>query len=195
MKYKKTSISVLLRSDRTVFSFQDICLLWGITDTRAAIAAVNYYVRTGDLFRIRRGVYAKDRNYDRQELASRIYTPAYVSFETVLVGSGINFQHYGQIFIASYLSREIDVDGQVYVYHRIKDSVLIEPSGIVVASGRSIATPERAVLDTVYLNKDYHFDNLSSLDWDQVFRLLPLYDNKRMAQKVNEYYSNYQASK
>jgi len=195
MKYEKKPVSSLLRSDRTVFSFQDICLLWGTTDADAAIAAVNYYVRKGELVRLRRGIYAKDGNYDRRELASRICTPSYVSFETVLVSHGINFQYYGQIFVASYLSREIIVNGQVYIYRRIKDSVLIEPAGIITQRGSSTATPERAFLAMIYLNKEYHFDNLSPLDWDRVFELLPLYDNQRMARTVNTYYSDHQASK
>jgi hypothetical protein len=38
-----------------------------------------------------RGIYAKDKDYDKVELAGRIFTPGYVSFETVLVRSGINF--------------------------------------------------------------------------------------------------------
>lgn len=195
MKYVKKPISLLLRSERTVFSFQDICLLWGTTNATAAISAVNYYVRTGDLVRLRRGIYAKGRDYDHQELASRIYTPSYVSFETVLVASGINFQYYGQIFVASYLSREIEVDGQVYVYRRIKQNILAEPMGLLTQYGSSIATPERAFLDTVYLNKNYHFDNLSPLDWELVFRLLPLYSNQSMRARVQRYYAYYQESK
>jgi len=39
----------------------------------------------------RRGIYAKDKNYDRLELANRIYTPSYISLETVLSREGIVF--------------------------------------------------------------------------------------------------------
>ena len=55
----------------------------------------------------------------------------------------------------------------------------------------SIASKERAFLDVVYLNKDYYFDNLSPLNWDMVFLILPLYENKRMVKKVGEYYKNF----
>jgi hypothetical protein len=195
MNYQKKPLSVILRSPWTVFTFQDICLLWGTTDAKAAIEMVNYYVRTGGLYRIRRGVYAKDANYDALELASRIFTPAYVSFETVLVRSGINFQHYGQIFVASYLTREITVDKRTYRFRKIKESVLIEPAGIDRDNGRSMATPERAFLDTIYIQKDYHFDNLGGLDWDKVFQLLPMYRNQRMVAKVDEFYSHHQSMK
>jgi len=165
-------------------------MMWRNTDKKAVIAGINYYVSTGQLYRIRRGIYAKDKNYDRTELACRIYTPAYVSFETVLTRAGINFQYYGQIFIASYLAREIVVDGQAYQYRKIKNTLLTDSAGVLNKDGIAIATSERAFLDTLYLNKDYHFDNLAPLNWEKVFEILPLYDNKRMTRKVQEFFAD-----
>lgn len=188
MEYVKKPISAILRSSRTVFTFKDISLMWRNTDKKAVIAGINYYVSTSQLHRIRRGIYAKDKNYDKTELACRICTPAYVSFETVLTRAGINFQYYGQIFIASYLAREIVIDDQVYQYRKIKNTLLTDPAGVLNKDGIAIATMERAFLDTLYLNKDYHFDNLAPLNWDKVFEILPLYDNKRMTRKVQEFF-------
>ncbi len=175
-----------MRSKKTVFSFKDIALLWGETNANAARVRINYYVRNNKLHRINRGLYAKDKNYDRLELATRIFTPSYVSFETVLSRHGINFQYYDQIFAASYLTRKIVYDGQAFLFRKIKDTVLFNQDGIEIKNGRSIATKERAFLDTLYLHTDYHFDNLSPLDWRKVFDLLPMYGNKRMAGKVKE---------
>jgi hypothetical protein len=189
MEYVKKPISAILRSSRTVFTFKDISLMWRNTDKKAVIAGINYYVSTGQLYRIRRGIYAKDKNYDKTELACRIYTPAYVSFETMLTRAGINFQYYGQIFIASYLSREIVVNGQVYQYRKIKNNLLTDPAGVLNKDGIAIATTARAFLDTLYLNMDYHFDNLASLNWDKIFEMLPLYDNKRMTRKAQEFFA------
>jgi predicted transcriptional regulator of viral defense system len=53
------------------------------------------------------------------EIATKIYKPSYISFETVLSQSGVIFQYYSQIFVASYLTREIEVDGQKYFYRKI----------------------------------------------------------------------------
>lgn len=186
MKYVKKPISDILRSPKTVFTFKDVVLIWGETDTRAAIAAINYYVKTKQLVRIRRGIYAKNNNYNKIELATRMYTPSYVSFETVLVQSGINFQYYSQIFVASYMTRSITVDNQIFSYKKIKGTILINPLGIENNHETSIATPERAFLDTLYIHTDYHFDHLDSLDWDKVFEILPIYQNKRMEKKVKE---------
>lgn len=195
MKYEKKSISEILRSAKTVFTFKDILLIWKDNNRKAAIAGVNYYVKTGELHRIRRGIYAKDKNYNRLELATRIFTPSYVSFETVLTQAGINFQFYKKITVASYQTREITIDGQVYSYKKIKDFVLTNPIGVENKNETSIAGPERAFLDTVYIHKDYHFDNLSSLDWDKVFEILPIYKNKRTVKKVNELFKHYKSAK
>jgi hypothetical protein len=191
----KKPISAILKSKKTVFTFKDISLLWGLTDRKSAVAGIHYYVSTGDLYRIRRGIYAKDKDYDKVELASRIYTPAYVSFETVLARAGMIFQYYSQIFVASYLTRELIIDGQTYVYRKIKDTVLTDAAEVLNQDGTAVATKERAFLDTIYINTDYHFDNLGVLNWDRVLDILPLYNNKRMAKKVREHYDDFKAGK
>lgn len=188
---KGTYISTILRSQKTVFSFKDIILLWGESNLNAARVRVNYYVKTGELIRLRRGLYAKDKNYNKLELATKIFTPAYVSFETVLAQEGVTFQYYSQIFVASYLAREIEIDGQIYVFKKIKDLVLSNSIGIENKNEQSVASKERAFLDTIYINKDYHFDNVASFDWEKVFEILPIYGNQRMAKKVREFYADF----
>ncbi|MAF20912.1 MAG: hypothetical protein CMI55_04585 [Parcubacteria group bacterium] len=185
---KKADILNILRSNKTVFSFKDILLASQDKNPTLLNRRLNYYVKEGELHSIRKGIYAKDKNYNKSELATKIYTPSYISFETVLGRAGVIFQHYGQIFAASYLTREITADGQTYAYKKIKDSVLTNNAGIEHKENYSIATPERAFLDIIYLNKDYHFDNLSGLDWNKVFEILSIYSNKRMAKEVKSYH-------
>src|SRR3989344_3835759 len=84
-------LEVLLRSSKTVFSTKDVALLWSEEKESTVSARLNKYVKTGKLIRVRRGIYAKDNNYDRFELATRIYVPSYISFETVLTRGGVNF--------------------------------------------------------------------------------------------------------
>ena len=186
-------ISILLKSNKTIFSTKDIALLWGDSGTNAARVRINYYLKKGELYHLRRGLYAKDKNYNKHELASRIFTPSYVSFETVLAMAGITFQFYNRIFAVSYLTREIICDGQIYSYKKIKDLTLTNNAGIENKEGFSIATKERAFLDTIYINKDYHFDNLAPLDWDKVFDLLPIYKNHRMEKKVKIFYEHFKS--
>lgn len=188
-------LDILLRSSKTVFSTKDVALLWGEKSEAAARVRLSYYVRAGKLIRIHRGLYAKDKNYDKFELATRIYTPSYISFETVLTRAGINFQYYSNIFVASYVAREIKIDDQKFTFVRMKSYVLSNTDGIDHKAGYAIATKERAFLDRIYVSRDYHFDNLDSLDWDVVFRILPIYNNKRMTKKVNAYFKYYKNTK
>ncbi len=184
-------IEILLRSAKTIFSTKDIALLWGEEGKASVRVRLSNYVKKGKLIRVRRGIYAKDKNYDRFELATRIYTPSYVSFETVLTRAGINFQYYGNIFVASYVTREIEADGQKIYFLRMKDYVLSNTIGIEHTNDVYIATKERAFLDRIYISKDYHFDHLDVLDWDKVFEILPIYRNKRMNKKVQEYFKRH----
>ena len=187
-------LEVLLRSPKTVFSINDVTLLWGEERKRIVAVRLNKYAKAGKLIRLRRGVYAKDENYDRLELATRIYTPSYISFETVLTRAGINFQKYESIFVASYVTREIEVDKQNISYIRMKDYVLSNTIGVEQNGNVAMASKERAFLDRIYISKDYHFDNLDGLDWDKVFEILPIYNNKRMEKKVNVYFKEYKKS-
>lgn len=183
-------LEVLLRSPNTVFSTKEVALLWREADASAVSDRLKSYVIAGKLVRVRRGLYAKDKNYNREELAIRIYTPAYVSFETVLARAGVVFQYYGNIFVATYISREIIADGQKVSLVRIKDFVLSNTAGISHQDGVSVASTERAFLDRLYVSKEYHFDNLYALDWDKVFELLPIYRNKRLEEKVRKYHKS-----
>lgn len=184
-------LGVLLRSAQTVFSTKDVALLWGEEKERMVAIRLNKYVRVGKLIRIRRGIYAKDKNYNRFELATRIYTPSYISFETVLTRTGINFQFYSNIFAASYVTRDIQAGDQKISFIRMKDYVLSNTAGIEHPNGIATATKERAFLDRIYISKDYHFDSLNALDWEKVFAILPIYNNKRMEKKVKQYFEHY----
>jgi hypothetical protein len=181
-------LDILLRSQRTVFSTKDAALLWGGGAESTISARLNSYVKTGKLIPVRRGFYAKEKDYNRFELATRIYTPSYISFETVLTQEGINFQYYGNIFVASYVNRDIKVDGQKITFVRMKDYVLRNTAGIEHIDGIAKATKERAFLDRLYVSKDYYFDNVHGIDWEKVSALAPIYHNKRLVKNIKKYY-------
>lgn len=189
VKMKKSFLSTLLRLNKSVFSFNELILLYGQSmSIKALVSKLSYYVKKGELYHIRRGLYAKNSNYDRLELATKILIPSYISFETVLLKAGIIFQYYSQIFVASYESKQLMVDGQQYIFRRIKDPILTASVGIDNKENYSIASPERAFLDILYLHKDYYFDNLLPLHWDKVYEILPIYNKKRVHKLVDYYY-------
>lgn len=181
----------ILRSDKTVFSVKDIALLWREVEPKKISLRLNKYIKSGKLIRLRRGFYAKDKNYNHLELANKIYTPSYISFETILSRSGLNFQKYESIFVASYISREIKVKEQKISFIRLNPIILTNIEGIEIKKNLAVASKERAFLDRIYVSKDYHFDNLSGLNWDKVFQLLPIYSNLKMIKRVNNYFKYY----
>jgi predicted transcriptional regulator of viral defense system len=185
---KETGLSKILRCKSTVFNFKDISLLWAETDRNLIKRRINYYVKTGKLYSIRKGLYAKDKNYNKFELATKIYIPSYISFETVLAQTGVIFQFYPQIFVASYLTREIEIEGQKYSFRKVKDIILTNHTGLEFKETYWIASPERAFLDLLYLNKNYHFDNLDPLNKEKIFEILPIYKNKALEKRVKEIY-------
>jgi len=188
-------LEVLLRSTKSVFTTKDVALLWNESNSSVIADRLKSYVNNGKLVRVRRGIYSKDEKYDKYEFAIKIFRPSYISFETVLGASGMTFQYYGNIFVASYLKREIKCDGQTYSFVKIKDTILNNPKGIDQTGEYAIASKERAFLDTIYRSKKYYVDNLSPLDWDKVFEILPIYNNKKMEKTVEKYYENYKANK
>ena len=185
---EKDYLMDLMRSKNTIFTTKDVSLLWGESDVDFVRKKLYRYIKAGKLYSVRKGIYAKDKNYEKYELATKVFTPSYVSFETVLTRAGVVFQFYGQVFAASYLTREFTIDDQIYVLKKVKDPILTNQTGIDVRENYFIASPERAFLDVVYLNKEYHFDNLSNINWDKVNEILPIYGgNKRMEVKVKKY--------
>ena len=188
-------LDILLRSQKTVFSTKDVALLWGAEDSDTVSVRLNYYVKHGKLIRLHRGLYAKDKNYNRRELANKLYTPSYISFETVLLQEGLTFQWYDTVFLAGRVSRELEVDGQKYEFNKLKDDVLTNTLGIVKKDNYYIATKERAFLDRIYLNGKYHFDNLDGLNWDKCFEIVKIYNQKSMIKKLQSYYDDYKDEK
>jgi hypothetical protein len=148
-------------------------------------ARINYYVKTGKLLSLRKGIYAK-KGYNPLELAVKVYTPSYISLETVLEGEGVIFQKYETIFAVSYLSRAIKVGNRQFRYRRIREDILINKEGVELKEGYAVATKERAFLDVLYLYKDYYFDNLDVLDKDVIREMVKIYRSNSLKEKVKD---------
>lgn len=187
----KSLLKEILHSKKTVFSFKDLVILSGSSDVKNLKSKVHYYVKKGDLHHIRRGIYAKSKDYNHLEVATKIFIPSYISFETVFRDAGMIFQFYTSIFVATYRSETVDCDGQRYIFRTIKSTILTNNTGVINKELYSIASPERAFLDMLYIRSDYHFDSLSPLDWEKVYDLLPIYENKRMERVVKEHHKRY----
>lgn len=175
---------------QTVFTLQEISLLFPNIPYTNLKKRMSYSATSGAMKKLRRGVYAKER-YDVLELANKLYTPSYISLETVLQKAGVTFQYYERIFAVSYLSRTIETDGHTFEFHKIRGDILTNKQGIDTEGFVNIASPERAFLDAIFLHQDYPFDNLSTLQWDTVSSLQHIYKNNALVKRVNAYYKDY----
>ncbi len=174
----------LYKDKASVFTMQGIAMAYGMGIDRDTVKnRMIGYVRKGEILNLRKGIYAKP-DYDEKELACLLYTPSYLSLEYVLQRAGIVFQYSEEITSVGNLSRSIEIDGKVYRYRKIKGEILVNTSGIIREGNVNIASPERAFLDTLYLDSNYYFDNPSSLDKEKVLSLLPIYDSKTIEQRV-----------
>lgn len=181
----------LYKKPQTVFTLQEIALLFPKIPYENLKKRMSYLSTTQAIKKLTRGVYAKDQ-FNVLELANKLYTPSYVSLETVLQKAGVTFQYYESIFAVSYLSRTMEVGGQTIQYRRMNKEILLNKRGIEEHEHVVIASPERAFLDAVYLYKQYHFDNLSALHWDHITELQDLYGSRTLLTRVSEFYRVYQ---
>ncbi len=176
----------LYQRDQTVFSISEVALISGGLKRENLKARMNYYAGKGFLKNVRKGIYTKP-DYNPMELATKIYTPSYISLETVLEKDGVIFQDYKTIFLVSYLTRRIEVDGQEFEYRRIKEEILLNDGGIIEEGNYAKASAERAFLDCLYLYKNYDFDNIDVLDKKKVLAFLPIYRSKKLGQKLKKF--------
>ncbi len=184
-------IAKLYQSSKTILSNKDLALIWQENNKEGLYAKTAYYVKQKALIRLTRGVFAKNKDYNLKELATSIYTPSYISFETVLREAGVIFQHYDTIFVVSKWPKTMTIDTCTITFRKLKDAVLFNPTGIIGKDNYSIATPERAFLDMIYLFPNYYFDNLKSIDWNKCDELVRIYNNKELIKRLAKYRKNY----
>lgn len=187
---EKDLILAIYRENRTVFRLNDIAMLIGVSDFQSLNKKLNYYVRTGKLNNPRKGIYSKP-GYDPEEMACTVFTPSYISLQYVLQKAGIVFQYDSRITSVCYLSRIIEIESREFIYRKIKGSSLVNTAGILRQNNHiNIASPERAFLDFLYLEKEFHFDNLNPLNKKVVNKLLPLYQSKALIKAVKKLLKN-----
>ncbi len=179
-------IFTIYRDTRTVFRFKDIAMLLGETNFQPLNRKLNYYVKTGKLRNPGKGIYTKT-DYNKEEMACRVYTPSYISLEYVLQKAGMVFQYDSRITLVSYLSRNVEIDNHPYTYRRIKGEIMINPAGILRNDNHvNIAIPERAFLDMLYLDRNFYFDNINPLNKELVYKILPFYYSDALIKRVNK---------
>lgn len=174
----------------TVFTVDEISQFFPGATNKQLKDRLYYFTKAGKLKRLRQGVYAK-LQYNPLELANKLYKPSYISLETVLLKAGVVFQYYETVFLASYLTKSVEVGDMRFQYRRLRGDILTNPAGVEFKEGYFIASTERAFLDAVFIYKNYYFDNLGAIDWEKALELKKIYDSKVFEARVEEYYKWY----
>ncbi|MCK9302652.1 MAG: hypothetical protein PHU62_09905 [Bacteroidales bacterium] len=183
---KEDLLIALFNSSRRVFTMADLALLSDETNYQSLSNRIHKIVKTGKLQSPRKGIYTKT-DYQPEELACRLYTPSYISLEYVLQRAGVVFQYDTTITAVSYVSRNLTIDNYNISYRKIKNEWLATLDGIIITDdGLSIATPERAFLDLLYLNGDTYFDNLNKLDKTLISNLLTAFRSKKLTERATK---------
>ena len=167
------------------FTYQDIAKILSISEDSARVLC-SRYVKQKYLIRLKRNFYILKERWDniapnqRLELANILQVPSYISLMTAL-----SFYEYTtqvqQKFIESislYRTFTKDIEGVVFNYSRIKRDYYF---GFSKKNSIFIASPEKAFIDSLYLNYlgKYNLD-LSSLNLEKI--------DKKSCEKILERY-------
>ncbi len=142
-------LKILMESGRSIFTPLDMRILWGMNALSAKMSAIRM-MKNRLLIRLANGYYALNDRYSPYELANRMVSPSYVSFQASLFHSGINFQARREIGSVATRDCQKKVGGVLYTYVAMKKSLFFNREGVVTREGVSIALPERAILDSFY---------------------------------------------
>lgn len=164
-------INELIKLDRKLLHSNDLAILWGITNKNTLYTTIKRYVKKGILIPIFKGFYSTVpvAQLDPLELGQAIiHNKTYLTTESVLAQQGIITQATFMYTFVSNVSKKAIVGNMTFLYRKLKDIYLNNPTGIEVKNGISVASTERAVADMLYFNPKYHFDFTESIDWEKV---------------------------
>ena len=137
------------------FGYEEISRALGISPQSSKVSA-NRYVKQGLLTRIKRNIYVLKEKWNRLEgdeqfvLANLIQCPSYISLMTALNYYGITTQ-LQRDFIESVVlkkTKEIEIENAIFNYTKISPNLYF---GFKKEKDFFIATPEKALLDALYL--------------------------------------------
>jgi len=174
MMYRSSNIQrlkILLNQDRRLFTTSDLSLLWSIENKNTLLTTIKRYNFKGILTRAIRGVYSTvplDK-LDPYELGCAVCGPfSYISAETVLQNKGIIMQNVNKITLFGKKSKDIIINNTNFLCRYLNPSFLLNREGIFIKDKYSIASPERAISDLLFINPKYYIDNTNSINMEKI---------------------------
>ncbi len=164
--------------DLEIFRMNDLRKLF--PDDANLPVSVKRMVDSGVLITIAHGIYTlKAESLDVEKLATRLYYPSYISFESALAKYGIiNQGLYGLTLATTRHSKKMTLAGVECEYCQLKESLY---TGYTLVQGTYLASPEKALLDLLYLHSLGKRNTIPSewmlegLDRGEMHRFIALY--------------------
>jgi len=183
-----TKLTRLLQSGLTVFTLEDLGIIWGQKNRSATRQSARDYASRGSLVRLRQGVYALPQvKLDPFTIANKLLAPSYVTGLSVLVDAGLSFQFTSRVFSAATYNKSYELEDRIFVYSQMKASVLFDPIGLDETKGVSVACVERAITDLIYLSKGrYPFESLAEINWELLYDCAAIYDSALVERAVRD---------
>ena len=180
-----------------------LVLLSELKDYASPRAKITRMLESGEMVQVRRGIYlpGNEKNFSRNALASVIYGPSYISFESALEFYGIIPERVSAITSAIYKknkNKEFSTPVGRYLYYYLPSTVY--PYSICLKSEQNvnflIASPEKALCDNIYRVgkvstlkdvKELLYENLriekadlAEMNLETLLFLIPLYQKKSL---------------
>lgn len=155
-------LKILLESKKTVFRAKDLASLWQ-ENPRNTIVAGRRMVAKNLILKLAKGYYALNREYSIYELANLIVSPSYVSFNSALFFHAVCFQMSNITQSVSLLGYQKEIGDRLYKYQTMKKDLFFNLEGIDSKNNISVASSERALLDSFYFGAVANID-----DWEKI---------------------------
>lgn len=191
----KNLILNIWKSKNTVFSVNELSQFIEHSSESSLRVKISNYAKKWYIEKVYRWIYSlANIDINPFELANKIYSPSYISFFSALYHHWIIFQanpkEIDLVYKKSQLVQLKDLDLTIRLRF-LKQDILLNTEWLIIKDWYTIASPERAFLDTIYLYKDIYFDNIDSLNTDKIKDLIPIYKkDKMMTKRVLQYFPN-----
>lgn len=189
----KNFILNIWESKNTIFTVNELSNLIIHGSDISLRQKISYYTKKWYLKKITRWLYSLvNKKIDSFELVNKIYSPSYISFFSALYHHWIIFQAIpNQIFLAYKKSQIVNIKELNLEIHlkNLKQDILLNPKWLIINNAYTIASPERAFLDTIYLYNNIYFDNIDNLNINKIKELIPIYKReKMMLNRIKKYF-------
>ena len=191
----KNFILNVWESKSTVFTVNELANFIEYSSDSSLRLKISNYTKRWYVEKVGRWLYAlPNKEINIFELANKIYSPSYISFFSALYHYGIIFQATpNEVFLAYKKSETKKLKNLKLEIHLkcLKESILLNDKWLTFTENYTIASPERAFLDSIYIYNNIYFDNLDILDIEKMTKIIPIYwKNTMMLNRIEKYFPN-----